>query len=100
MKVALEIKLQAMLWDIPECRRREVANRILINASEAFRNDEQLFVKALSSLKWYELAKLIGYQNLPGLLTDSAIKKLYPVQRRNFYTNARRLLSKYTLWIR
>jgi hypothetical protein len=97
MQVTLDAKINAMLWDIPESRRLEVVNKILTNASETFRNDDQLFIKALSSLKWYELTKLVGNQNVLELLTDSTIKKLFPVQRRNYYTNARRLLSKYTL---
>jgi hypothetical protein len=97
MKVALDTKLHAMLWDIPENRRMEVANRILTDANQTFRNDDQLFIKVLSSLKWYELTKLVGNQNLLTLLTDSTIKKLFPVQRRIYYTNARRLLSKYTI---
>jgi predicted KAP-like P-loop ATPase len=95
MQVDLHTKLQAMLWDIPEDRRSEVANKIMTDPVHIFRLDDQLFIKALNSLKWYELTKLISKQNLLSLLTDSTIQKLYPVQRRIYYTNARRLLSKY-----
>jgi hypothetical protein len=97
MQVTLEAKIIAMLWDIPESRRLEIAKQILTNASETFRNDDKLFTKALSSLKWYELTKLVGNENLHELLTEETILKLFPVQRRNYYTNARRLLSKYSL---
>jgi len=97
MEIDLKIKLKAMLWDIQETRRMKIADEILVNPVEKFRNDDQVFIKALNSLKWYELIKLVGKQNLLLLLTDSTIQKLYPVQRRTFYINARRLLSKYTV---
>lgn len=97
MQVDLQFKLKAMLWDIPESRRLEIVNKILSNPAETFRNEDQLFIKALNSLKWYELTKLLGKQNLLTLLTDSTIQKLFPVQRRTHYINARRLLSKYAV---
>jgi len=97
MEIDLKIKLKAMLWDIQETRRMKIADEILVNPVEKFRNDDQVFIKALNSLKWYELIKLVGKQNLLLLLTDSTIQKLYPAQRRTFYINSRRLLSKYTV---
>lgn len=97
MADGLQSKLQAMLWDIPEAKRQEIASNILSNPVGAFQQDDQLFIKALNSLKWYELIKLVGQQNLLSLLTDSTIQKLFPTQRRTYYTNARRLLSKYTV---
>ena len=97
MQIGLHTKLKAMLWDIPESRRSELSNEILANPFNVFRSDEQIFIKALNSLKWYELTKLLGKQNLLMLLTDSTIQKLFPVQRRTYYVNARRLLSKYAI---
>ena len=97
MQVGLDTKLKTMLWDIPEYRRSELSNEILTNPVHVFQRDEQLFIKALNSLKWYELTRLVGKQNLLVLLTDSTIRKLFPVQRRIYYTNARRLLSKYAI---
>lgn len=97
MQVDLQIKLKAMLWDMPENQRVKIVSEILSNPVEIFRNDDQVFIKALNSLKWYELTRLVGKQNLLLLLTDSTIQKLFPVQRRTYYTNARRLLSKYAV---
>jgi hypothetical protein len=97
MQVDLQFKLKAMLWDIPQPLRSEIVNKILSNPAETFRNEDQFFIKALNSLKWYELTKLLGKQNLLTLLTDTIIQKLFPVQRRTYYTNARRLLSKYAV---
>jgi len=97
MQVDLHIKLKAMLWDMQETRKMKIADEILANPVAMFRNDDQIFIKALNSLKWYELIKLVGKQNLLLLLTDSTIQKLFPVQRRTYYTNARRLLSKYAV---
>ncbi len=97
MQVDLHIKLKAMLWDMPETQRIKIVGEILSNPVETFRNDDQIFIKVLNSLKWYELIRLVGAQNLPPLLTDTTIQKLFPVQRRNYYTNARRLLSKYAI---
>ena len=95
MQVGLNTKLEAMLWDLPEKSRLELSNEILTNPFQVFQRDEQLLLKALNSLNWYELTGLIGKQNLFILLTDSTIRKLYPAQRRTYYANARRLLSKY-----
>jgi hypothetical protein len=97
MQVGLHTKLKAMLWDIPENRRSELSDEILTDPVHVFQRDEQLLIKALNSLKWYELTKLVGKQNLLVLLTDSTIQKLFPVQRRTYYINARRLLSKYAI---
>jgi len=97
MQAGLRTKLNAMLWDIPEEKRSEISDKILTDPFHIFQRDEDLFIKALNSLKWHELVKLVKKQNLSDLLTDSTIKKLYPLSRRNFYTNARRLLSKYCL---
>jgi len=97
MQVDIHMKLKAMLWDMPELQRIKIASEILSNPVETFRNDDQIFIKALNSLKWYELTRLVGKQNLLTLLTDTTIQKLFPVQRRTYYKNARRLLSKYTV---
>lgn len=97
MQVDLHTKLKAMLWDMPENQRLKIANEIQYQPVETFQNDDQIFIKALNSLKWYELTRLVGKQNLLRLLTDTTIQKLFPVQRRTFYTNARRLLSKYAV---
>ena len=97
MQVDLQTRLKAMLWDIPESQRLKIVDQILSDPVEMFRKDDQIFIKALNSFTWYELIRLIGKQNLPMLLTDTTIQKLFPVQRRIYYTNARRLLSKYAL---
>jgi hypothetical protein len=97
MQVDLHAKLKAMLWDMPENRRMKIVDEILAKPVEVFHNDNQIFIKALNSLKWYELIRLVGKQNLLLLLTDPTIQKLFPVQRRTYYINARRLLSKYAV---
>lgn len=97
MQAGLHTKIRAMLWDIPESRRSEITDKILTDPVQAFQMDEELFIKALNSLNWYELTKLVGKQNLVRLLTDSTIRKIYPIQRRTYYINARRLLSKYSV---
>jgi hypothetical protein len=97
MKLDLQTKLQAMLWDMPEEKRLDTTNRILSNPVETFSNNNQLLLKSLNSLQWYELINLLGKQNLLLLLTDHTIQKLFPVQRRIYYTHARRLLSKYAV---
>jgi hypothetical protein len=95
MQASINKIINAMLWDIPENRRADITQRILDNPVETFRHDDQLFMKALGSLKWYDLTRLVGKQNLLTLLTDSNIQKLYPPQQRLHYINARRLLSEY-----
>lgn len=97
MKTDLNIKLQSILWDIPITDRMEIVNKILDNPVDFFNKNERIFVEALNTLSWYELIKLIGIQELLTLLTDSTIRKLFPVKRRTYYLNARRLLSKYCL---
>jgi len=96
MKDSLEIKLKSMLWDLPQNLKTEKIKHIKKEPTRAFQ-DEQLLSRVLNSLNWYELVRLLGTRHLLHLLTDKTINKLYPVQRRIFYTNARRLLSKYTV---
>lgn len=93
----LRTKLEAMLWDIPVSQRSDLVSHILANPYEAFQNNEKVFVKALNTLKWYDLIKLLGRRNLLALLSDSTIQKLFPAQRRMYYANAKRLLSKYSV---
>ena len=97
MKAGLHRKIKAMLWDIPESNRSVLAEKILTDPIQVFQMDEELFIKALNSLNWYELTKLVNKQTLVSLLTDSTIRKIYPIQRRTYYINARRLLSKYSV---
>ena len=97
MAIGLEIKLKAMLWDVPDNQRDEIVGKIFSDPVDYFKNDDQIFIKALNSLGWYELIRLVGKQNLVSLLTDGTIRKLFPVQRRNYYINARRLLYKYAI---
>jgi hypothetical protein len=95
--ISLQTKIEAMLWDVQENLRIEIANKILSDPFGTLQNDNQLLLKALNSFTWYELIRLLGDKNLNTLLSDANIKKLFPAQRRNYYTNARRLLSKYSL---
>lgn len=97
MHLDLRNKLQAMLWDFPEHQRIHLTEQILTNPFQAFQRDQQLLLKALNSLKWYDLMGLLGKKALIELLSDQVIQKLFPAQRRTFYSNARRLLSKYSL---
>jgi len=97
MQTTLHTKLKAMLWDMPVEQRMKVVNDILSNPVETFRNNDQIFIRALNSLQWYELTRLVGKKDLMLLLTDATIQKLFPAQRRTYYINARRLLSKYAL---
>jgi hypothetical protein len=97
MHAGLDRKIKAMLWNIPESKRSALAEKILTDPVHMFQMDEELLIKALNSLNWYELTKLVGKQYLVRLLTDSTIQKIYPPQRRTYYINARRLLSKYSL---
>lgn len=90
-------KIKAMLWDMPADKRDIVAREIMDNPFMTFKNNEQLFLKAMNSLSWYDLINLLGKQDLNDLLNETTINKLFPPQRRKFYHNAKRLLSKYAL---
>ena len=96
MDKSLEIKLKGMLWDLPSEKSGRLFGQILQNPSKAFQ-DEQLLVRGLNSLNWYDLIQLLGYNNLLQLLSESVISKLYPPQRRIYYKNAKELLSKYSV---
>jgi hypothetical protein len=96
MQSELHNKLRAMLWDIQESKRDEIINQIVTNPSAAFL-DNQLFIRALNSLAWYDLTSLLGKANLLLFLSEEHIKRLFPQKRRIYYLNARKLLSKYSL---
>jgi hypothetical protein len=94
MDKLLEIKLKGMFWDLPPEKRKILLEHTLNNPVKAFQ-DEQVLIRGLNSLKWYDLIQLLGDNNLLQLLSDSVINKLYPRQRQIYYRNARELLSKY-----
>ena len=96
MNKALEIKLKGMLWDLPVKKREKLFEQIVQDPYKAFK-DEEVLIRGLNSLNWYDLIGILGSDNLLLLLSESVISKLYPRQRRLFYTNAKELLSKYTL---
>ena len=96
MDKSLEIKLKGMLWDLPSGKSEKLLLQILKNPYKSFQ-DEKLLIRALNSLNWYDLIRLLGPDDLLRLLSDSAISKLFPRQRQIYYRNARRLLSKYTI---
>jgi hypothetical protein len=96
MDKSLEIKLKGMLWDLPEDKVEKLLEQILQNPQMAFQ-DQQLLIRGLNSLTWYDLIQLLGYNNLYQLLSENVISKLYPRQRQVYYRNAKELLSKYTL---
>ena len=88
---------EKLLWDLPKELRDEYAKKLSRDPVRLLEEDETLFVKALNSLSWYELVELFGPEKLDSLLTDHAIEKLFPAKRREYYKNARRLLSKYSV---
>jgi len=94
MKKELKLKLKGMLWDMPSEKRDAVLKQIIQNPHKTFQ-DEQILIRGLNSLGWYDLIQLPGHQNLLSLLPDSSISKLYPPQRLTFYKNAKELLSKF-----
>ena len=96
MHHTLEKKLYGMFWDLSPAAKKEVVEKIILDPITAF-HDEQVFLRALNTLGWYELIKLIGSDDLLKLLSDTTISRLFPEGRRKYYANAKRLLSKYTL---
>jgi len=96
MDKSLEIKLKGMLWDLTSEKREVLFEQITQNPYKAFQ-DEQVLIRGLNSLNWYDLIQILGSDNLFLLLTENVISKLYPEQRRLYYKNAKELLSKYTI---
>ena len=96
MNKALEIKLKGMLWDLPVKKREKLFEQIVQDPYKAFK-DEEVLIRGMNSLNWYDLIGILGSDNLLLLLSESVISKLYPQQRRLFYRHAKELLSKYTL---
>jgi len=96
MNPQLETKLKGMLWDMSPGRREEIFRKIVSDPSGAF-SDDNILIKALNTLTWYELIELTGHEKLCSLLSEKVIQMLFPSQRRKFYSDAKRLLSKYSL---
>jgi hypothetical protein len=96
MLSAIENKLDGMFWDLAPAAKKEAVEKITKDPIGSFQ-DEQVFLRALNTLGWYELIKLTGSDNLLKLLNDTTISRLFPESRRRYYANAKRLLSKYTL---
>lgn len=92
----IENKLDGMFWDLAPAAKKEAMKKITKDPVAAFGN-EQVFLRALNTLGWYELIQLTGSDNLLKLLNDITISRLFPESRRRYYANAKKLLSKYTL---
>ena len=96
MNKDLATSIQAMFWDMPIEKRKDAIRSILENPKQIVR-DERMLTRALGSLSWYELVSLLGCDELQRALSDQALSRLFPPQRRKYYTHARHLLSKYAL---
>jgi uncharacterized protein YpbB len=96
MNKDLKTTILTMLWDMPIEKRADKVRSILDNPKQAFQ-DTRLLVRALGSLSWYQMVSLLGYEELEKALSDDTISRIFPPQRRKYFTNARRLLSKYAL---
>lgn len=96
MTSSFENKLKGMFWDMSPSARNKLVGKIISNPVDALR-DEQVLLRVLSTLTWYELIQITGSEELIKLLDDSTINRLFPEGRRNYYTHAKKLLSKYTL---
>lgn len=95
MQPLTEKKLYAMFWDLSSGAKQKAVEKIINDPVKAFA-DEQILLRALNTLSWYELVELTGGPHrLVQLLNDSVIARLFPETRRKYYLNARRLLSKY-----
>ena len=86
-----------MFWDLsPEARLKAVDN-IISDPVRALK-DDQVLLRALNTLSWYDLMQLAGGPyNLEKLLDDTIINRLFPESRRQYYRSAKRLLSKYII---
>ena len=86
-----------MFWDMSPVARQKALGSIINDPVKAF-SDEQILLRVLNTLNWYELVKLTGGpENMVKLLDDTIIARLFPETRREYYRNARRLLSKYII---
>lgn len=97
MKKDLELRIYAMLWDLPVEVRERKAAALCASPMETLAGDKGLFARTMESLTWYELIDLLGTKNLHYLLDDANLSLIFPPQRRAYYKNARRLLSKYAV---
>jgi hypothetical protein len=86
-----------LLWDKPLQERKRLTEKLGKSPAQTLEDNDALFVKALNTLSWYELIDIFGAAKLSELLTDDIIDKLFPTGRREYYKNARRLLSSYAL---
>lgn len=86
-----------ILWDLPLPDRKEISKALEDDAAGYLIQNKTLLVKSLHSLTWYELIELFGHQKLYEILSDELIQNIHPPKKRVWLSNARRLLSKYTL---
>lgn len=96
MTNSLEYKISGLFWDLAPGKKKELLDKIYLDPSVAL-TDETIALRLLESLNWYELIGLIGAEKLYGILTDTTINRLFPPARRIYYSNAKRLLSKYII---
>lgn len=96
MTESLEQKINALFWDLAPGKKIELLHKIHLDPAAALK-DETITLRLLETLNWYELIQLIGVENLYKILDDNNINRLFPPSRRIYYSNAKRLLSKYII---
>jgi hypothetical protein len=96
MESTLEKKLEGMFWDMDIPDKNEIINHIL-NEPDFILNDEQIALKLINTLTWYDLIHLLGIKLFNKVLSEKMINKLFPIKRRILFSNAKKLLSKYSL---
>lgn len=97
MQQSTKNKLNGMFWDLSPAAKEKAVEEIISDPVRAL-TDKQVLLRVLNTLSWYELVELTGGpSNLFHLLNDSIIAMLFPETRREYYRNARRLLSKYII---
>ena len=96
MDRSTEHKIDALFWDLKPVIKKRLLADIHQDPLSALK-DETVLLRLLETLNWYELISLVGARNLYNLLSDSTLSRLFPPARRVYYSNGKRLLSKYII---
>ncbi len=95
-KQDIEYKIKNLFWDLSSEEREIEAKNIIQNPFFISQN-KALKIRVLTGLNWFDLTKLFTLSEIYQLLSDDVLNSLFPKSLRNYYSDAKRLLSKYII---
>lgn len=87
-------RIKRLFWDMDIDAGRLLG--LLTGETEELKGltKNDLYHRILETYEWYEIQRLVSYNDLPNLLNERVLKRLYSKELKERYRYARRVLSE------